>query len=199
MASAPSSSRRDSWWRNGPVLLIAVLALVMSTAGGAYAVAKNSIGTKQLKNSAVTGAKIKNSTITSSDVKNESLTGSDLRNSTVTGSDVKNGSLTKDDLAPGTLPKPAGTDKVYFAKVRYDGLLLAKSKGILSASNGGSGYYSLATDFDTDGCAVVATTDSSDVNISGVPNGTTPYFYAKNVNVSPATYINTGFTVVIAC
>jgi hypothetical protein len=47
--------------------MISVLALIVATsAGSAYAATK--IGTKQLKNNAVTSAKIKNRTITTSDL-----------------------------------------------------------------------------------------------------------------------------------
>ncbi len=75
MSSTPSTTRR----RFTPATALSVLALVVASTGGAYAagLAKNSVGTKHLKNDAVISTK------------------------------VKDGSLTKADFAAGQLPQGA--------------------------------------------------------------------------------------------
>lgn len=182
MAHEDRPTRRDSWWRSAPVLVIAVLALVMSTAGGAYAVAKNSIGTKQLKNNAVTSSKIKGSTIQSSD--------------------VKNGSLTASDLAPGTIPvvPPAGP-KVYFAKVNSSGALLASSPGINSVTGtGGSNGYRVKLDFDPTKCALVSTGDQSPDNTSAsITTTNTVGVFIRDVTSTGSPYATGAFSLVIVC
>lgn len=57
--------------RPQPSTILSIAALVMATSSGAYAATalpKNSVGTKQLKDSAVTAAKIKDGSITGSDL-----------------------------------------------------------------------------------------------------------------------------------
>lgn len=61
--------------------VVAVIALFVALGGTAFAaskLAKNSVGTKQLKNGAVTGKKLKKNAVTSDKVADGSLTGSDL-------------------------------------------------------------------------------------------------------------------------
>jgi hypothetical protein len=58
--------------RPSPALIVAILALVVAMAGTGYAAFKlpnNSVGTKQLKKDAVTGAKVKNGSLEGSDLK----------------------------------------------------------------------------------------------------------------------------------
>jgi hypothetical protein len=62
-------------------MLVAMLALIVATAGTSYAafsLPRNSVGSKQLRNGAVTGAKIKRGAITASKVANHSLTAKQL-------------------------------------------------------------------------------------------------------------------------
>jgi hypothetical protein len=66
-----------------PAMVLAGIALLIALGGTSIAavsqIPRASIGTPQLKNSAVTGAKIANSTITSADVRNGSLLRADFR------------------------------------------------------------------------------------------------------------------------
>jgi hypothetical protein len=63
--------------RPSPALVVAVVALVFAMAGSGYAaiqsLPKKSVGTKQLKANAVTGAKVKNQTLTGKDIKLKTL------------------------------------------------------------------------------------------------------------------------------
>ena len=67
-----------------PAMVVAVIALVMATAGSAFAVKKstemprNSVGSKQLKPKSVTTGKIANGAVKSSNIADKSLTGQDL-------------------------------------------------------------------------------------------------------------------------
>lgn len=81
-------------------VLALVLVVVMS--GSAYAatrLAKNSVGSPQVRNNSLTGA----------DVRDRSLSGQDVRDATLTGADVRNGSLGEADLSPAV----ARTDVVF--------------------------------------------------------------------------------------
>src|SRR3954454_9464120 len=61
---------RARFHRPTPATAIALIALFVALGGTGYAalkLPKNSVGTKQLKNNAVTGAKVKNGTLTADD------------------------------------------------------------------------------------------------------------------------------------
>lgn len=59
--------------------IVALLALFIALGGSAYAVGKNSVGTKQLKNNAVTAKKIKKNAVTTAKVKNGAITGAKVK------------------------------------------------------------------------------------------------------------------------
>lgn len=62
-----------------PAMVVAILALILALTGSAYAaLAKNSVGTRQLKSKAVTTGKIARNAVNSSKVANNSLTGQDI-------------------------------------------------------------------------------------------------------------------------
>jgi hypothetical protein len=67
-----------------PAMVVAIIALVMATAGSAYAVKKsvklprNSVGAKQLKRKAVTTGKIRNNQVKTNNIADHSLTGQDI-------------------------------------------------------------------------------------------------------------------------
>jgi hypothetical protein len=120
--------------RPSPALVVACAALLAALGGtgiaAVTAVPNNSVGTAQLKSSAVTNAKIANDAVTAAKVKNGQITASDLASnavttaklaneavteaklgkSSVTSTEVKDHSLYKQDFAPGQIPAgPAGT------------------------------------------------------------------------------------------
>jgi hypothetical protein len=91
--------------RPSPAVVVAGIALLVALGGTSVAAVtalpKNSVGTAQLKNSAVTNRKLTNSSVGTAKIQNNS----------VTGAKVRNGSLQKADFASGQLPAgpPAGT------------------------------------------------------------------------------------------
>ncbi len=63
-------------FRPSPAMIVAIIALVLSLGGTSYAaivLPANSVGNKQIKKNAVTGAKVKNGSLTTSDIKASSL------------------------------------------------------------------------------------------------------------------------------
>src|SRR5881227_2656965 len=64
--------------RPSAALVVSIIALVMAMAGTGYAVSKNSVGTKQLKNGAVTTKKIKNGAVTTKKINNGAVTAAKL-------------------------------------------------------------------------------------------------------------------------
>jgi hypothetical protein len=107
---------------------MALFIALGGTTYAAFALPKNSVGTKQLRNGAVTtrkikngavtrstiatgtvtGSKIANGTVTGSKIANGAVTGSKIANGAVTGSNVARGTLTAANLAPGTVPPRTG-------------------------------------------------------------------------------------------
>jgi hypothetical protein len=62
-----------------PAMVVAVIALLLALTGTAFAaLAKNSVGSRQLKSKAVTTGKIANNAVNGAKVANGSLTGSDI-------------------------------------------------------------------------------------------------------------------------
>jgi hypothetical protein len=64
--------------RPSPAMVVAFIALFVAIGGSSYAVTRlpsNSVGSKQLRRNAVTGAKVKNRSLTAADIKVSSLAG----------------------------------------------------------------------------------------------------------------------------
>lgn len=76
-------------------LVISLLALVVALSGTAVAagLAKNSVGTKQLKRAAVATAKIKQSAVTTAKIKRGAVASPQIRDGSVTGRDLAAGVL----------------------------------------------------------------------------------------------------------
>ena len=91
----------------------ATLALVVALgSGGAYAagLAKNSVGSPQIKNGAVKAQDVKKESLTGGQVANESLSGDDIGNRSLTGLDIGDNTVTGQDINESTLslPSPSG-------------------------------------------------------------------------------------------
>jgi hypothetical protein len=87
--------------------VVSTLCLFLLLGGGAAfaagKLAKNSVGSKQLKKNAVTAAKIKNGAVTGPKIKKGAITADKIANGTITGTQVKASSLTGDNVADGSL------------------------------------------------------------------------------------------------
>lgn len=82
---------------------IAVFLVLGGATALAAGLAKNSVGSKQIKKNAVTTAKIKNNAVTTAKIKNGGVTGSKLAAGAVGGSALGAGSITNDKLAEGAV------------------------------------------------------------------------------------------------
>lgn len=121
-------------------LVLSVLALVVATsAGTAYAAVK--IGTKQLKNGAVTSAKIKDAGVKSVDI----------GDGAVTSADVLNGSLGTADLSAAAQKSLRGARAYTTVDPSPSGgtipeLRAARTRGFTAVTETGTGLYCLTLD-----------------------------------------------------
>ena len=78
--------------------VMSTIAVFVALGGTSYAVARNSIGARELKRDAVTSSKIKNRAVTSSK----------LGRNAVTSGAIRNGSITSSDLSSSAKSSPRG-------------------------------------------------------------------------------------------
>jgi hypothetical protein len=88
-------------------LALSATALFVSLGGTAFAVSQ--IGTRQIKNGAVTTKKLRNGAVTGSKLASNAVATSQLADNAVTSSKVKDGSLTAADVAANTFLAANGT------------------------------------------------------------------------------------------
>ena len=120
-----------------PAMVVAVVALIMSLGGSAYALV-------------VTGKQIRNNTVTGKDVRNRSLTGNEVRRDKLGGKSIKESSLA---TVPGALVAHGGAR---YAVVNATGQL-ARGRDISSVARTGNGRYQVIFNADIRGCAYFAT------------------------------------------
>jgi hypothetical protein len=145
--------------RPSPAMVVAVIALFLSLGGVSYGIA--TIGTRQIKNNSVRSTDIRNRTIRNRDVHRNALTGSRIRESTL-----------------GTVPTSTGLS--HFAVVSSAGIV-ARSRGLSSATRTGTGRYQVIFNRDVRSCAYVSTQGS--VGAVVPPSGMiTVASLASNVN-----------------
>lgn len=89
-----------------PAMVVALIALAIALSGTAYAA--TTIGTKQIKDGAVTTPKLHDGAVTAAKLANGAVTAQRLRNDAVTAGKVKDGSLLAADFRPGELTKAPG-------------------------------------------------------------------------------------------
>ncbi len=98
--------------------LIALLALFVALGSGAYAA--NKVGTKQIKNKAVTTQKLKGAAVTTGKIANGAVVESKLHNNAVTSFKLANGAVTAEKLAEytnsGLVKLSIGETKVLLTK-----------------------------------------------------------------------------------
>jgi hypothetical protein len=145
-----------------PAMVVAVVALVMSLSGGAYALV-------------ITGKSIKNGSITNKDVRNRTLTGNDMRKDSVGGGAI-------DEATLGPVPSAflaAGASR--FAVVNTGGQAV-RGRDVSSAARTSEGRYQVIFNGDVRNCAYYATV--GDESASAPPQNTqiSVSSLASNVN-----------------
>jgi hypothetical protein len=121
-----------------PAMVVAVVALVASLSGSAYAAF------------VITGKSIKNGTVTGKDIHNHSLRGSDIRHDSVGGGSIKESTL-------GTVPGAFLTvGAARFAVVNAAGQAV-RGRDISSAARTSEGRYQVIFNGNVRSCAYFAT------------------------------------------
>jgi hypothetical protein len=120
-----------------PAMVVALVALVMSLGGSAYALV-------------VTGKQIRNNSVTAKDIRNRSLTGSDVRRDKLGGRSIKESSL---GTVSSAFVAHGGTR---FAVVNAGGQLV-RGRDISSVARTGDGRYQVIFNADMRSCAYFAT------------------------------------------
>src|SRR5581483_1096589 len=133
--------------RLSPAMVISCIALLVALAGtsAAAVIARNSVGTAQLKNSAVTNSKIASNAVTTAKVKNHSLTRADFANGQIPAG--PRGAVGPPGPAGATGARgptgPAGSAAAgLWAVVKSDGTLVHQS-GVTSVSRTSTGRYTV--------------------------------------------------------
>lgn len=128
--------------------VIASLALFVALGGAAVAagLAKNSVGTKQLKANAVTAAKIKNSAVNSHKIAHGAVVAGKIAGNSIAAGNLQNGSVSSAKLAKSAVTNPAiangvvGTNKlgngvVTTAKLADGSVTAAKLSGEIGGTS----------------------------------------------------------------
>jgi hypothetical protein len=107
--------RNSSRFRPSPALVISLIALFVSISGVAWAAA--TIGTSDIKNSAVTAKKLHKNAVTTNKIKNNAVNGAKVADNAVNGAKVADGSLGSADLGPvvtrtASITVPAGSARI---------------------------------------------------------------------------------------
>jgi hypothetical protein len=120
-----------------PAMVVAVVALIMSLGGSAYALV-------------VSGKQIRNNSVTAKDIRQRSLTGNDVRRDKLGGGSIKESSL-----------GPVGTAFIAHGGARYavvnGGGQLVRGRDVSSVARTGDGRYQVIFNADIRGCAYFAT------------------------------------------
>jgi hypothetical protein len=170
-----------------PAMVVALVALVMSLGGSAYALV-------------ITGKSIKNGTITAKDVRNRSLTGTEVRRDRLGGASIKESTL-------GPVPAAfVAVGAARFAVVNGGGQAV-RGRDVSSAARTGEGRYQVLFNGDVRNCAYYATV--GDPTAAGPPQNTqiSVASLASNVNgVAVRTEngtngqeLNRGFHLLVLC
>jgi hypothetical protein len=138
-----------------PAMVVAVVALIMSLGGSAYALV-------------ITGKSIRNGSVTAKDIRNRSLTGTDVRRDKIGGGSVKESSLA---TVPSAFTAHGGAR---YAVVNANGQL-SRGRDVSSVARTGNGRYQAIFNADIRGCAYFATV--GETSAAGPPQN-------SNVSVS---------------
>jgi hypothetical protein len=144
-----------------PAMIVALVALVMSLGGSAYALM---ITGRSIKNNSITGKDIRHNTVIGKDIRKRSLRGHDLRANSVGGGAIRESALE-------TVPSAGSAEGLdLWAVVRHDGVVV-RGRDIVagdlpSAVRTTPGNYLVTFDRNVSGCAYQATI--------GSPGGTPP-------------------------
>ncbi len=160
--------------------VIALTAMFIALGGTAYAIDKNSVGTAQLKNKAVTAKKLKNNAVTAKKIKNGAVSANKLKGDSVATAKIRNGAVTAEKLADGsvggaklnlssigTVPKAASLEgqESFFLKMEGGETKKIASHGVVSlvakctANEVGNDYIEIFAETTQNGAILAADDD----------------------------------------
>lgn len=151
--------------------VVSTICLFLLLGGGAAfaasKLAKNSVGSKQLKAKAVTSAKLKNGAVTAAKLANGAVTNPKLADGAVDGNKVADSSLTGADISQSTLTSVKASN-VYGLALRGDDEFCTPATPFptgFTAKDGSEGFCTVTAPFSLENCAITAT-----VSFRGVGN-----------------------------
>jgi hypothetical protein len=133
-----------------PAMVVAVVALIMSLGGSAYALV---VTGKQIRNNSVTGKDIRNRSVASREIRNRTLTGRDVRRDRLGGAAIKESTL---GVVPSAFTAHGGAR---YAVLNANGQL-ARGRDVSSVARTADGRYQVIFNADIRGCAYFATVGS---------------------------------------
>jgi len=149
--------------RPSAAMIVATVALFVAIGGISWAAA--TIGTKNIKNSAVTAKKLHKNAVTNGKIKNAAVSGSKIKNHVVNGSKLKGGAVARTALS--------GDQRTLWAAVQSNGTISDQSGGITVTALG-SGSYVIDFGEDVSGRALMATgTNARNITNVNLCNGGT--------------------------
>jgi hypothetical protein len=116
--------------RPSPAMIVASVALFLAIGGISWAAA--TIGTKDIKNGAVTKRKLHKNAVTNGKIKNAAVTGSKIKNHVVNGSKLKAEAVTRTALSDD--------ERTLWAAVQSNGTIADQSGGITVTALGSGSY-----------------------------------------------------------
>lgn len=106
--------------RPSPAMIVALVALFVALGGSAYAASK--IGTKDIKNNAITTAKIKKNAVTAAKVKKNAITTAKIKDGAVTGTKIDAATLGTVPNASHASTADSATNATNFSRYFTSGL-----------------------------------------------------------------------------
>jgi hypothetical protein len=172
-----------------PAMIVALVALVMSLGGSAYATLMNGessppIPGESIQNNSVTGNEIKNNSVTGKEIQNNSLRGRDLHKNSVRGRAIRERSL-------GTVPSASSAGGLDMWAVVNSGGGIVRKSGVLSGGRMTTGIYQVKFERDVRNCSYQATIGNpgpvisdqdSQITVSALPSTFNNVPIPNNIN-----------------
>ena len=177
---------RKSSKRPSPATLLAVAALVLAMAGGAYAatkiqtsdIAKSAVTTKKIAKGAVKGkriadngvatAKIADAAVTSGKLAYSAVTTAKIANAAFTSAKLADGAVTETKLADGSVANAKLQNPTFWARVEGGPpLTLVASNGVTQALRINAGNYRVEFPASIEACSFQVTSNDVGTNLIG--------------------------------
>ena len=158
-----NSSKRKRLRAPSPAMIVACIALAIALSGVGYAaitIPKNSVGTAQLKNDAVSNAKLQGGSVGSGKLKDNAVNSAKVADGSLTGDDIDQGSLDAVDAA--TLGGLGPDDFLQVPETGFDSFVASGSSWV-DRDGAGRGHVSITYNGDkTTWCTTTGASTGTD-------------------------------------